>query len=178
MRIGLVGTPGSGKSELAEALASALDLRNIDGYAEDYEYESNFAVGEDATYIVNLGIAMTRLTKERAYAERGGTVTCGTMLDTAAYMSCETTLFPEDGAWRRRALASISLAGCMVSDLMTYDFVFYLPSKNADSTFLANVDEAMATALNLFEIAHITLDRPTLNENLELALRGIRAATD
>src|SRR4051812_50165181 len=87
IRIGLAGVPGSGKSELAAALAERLpNVAVVDDYVPKIERRVKLALGFHATYIGNLQIALDRAALERSIPKKSEyLVTCGTIYDTASY---------------------------------------------------------------------------------------------
>jgi energy-coupling factor transporter ATP-binding protein EcfA2 len=164
MRIGLIGAPGSGKTALAHLLAETLGHEEtlvLDGYVEDVEVDFDYKMGRFATYIGNIAIALRRHQMERAYQDRFKTlISCGTVVDTAVYMAAEATLVADPGEdhFARRHISSLAVLSCMVDDLFTYDFVFYLPNlTEPEDPFERTVATELRTGLEVFEVPYITL---------------------
>jgi hypothetical protein len=179
MRIGLIGAPGSGKTDLAWAIEKAIsgNVNIVDEYVMHVEAEFNYKADRWATYIVNLAIAIERFKWEReAQDEFPVLVTCGTVLDTTVYMAAEVELMADPGheGWQRRSVASLATIGCMVDDLYTYDYSFYLPCKTEPGdSFHRTINSELPTALRLFEIPHITLDQDSTDQQLAHVLNAI-----
>lgn len=170
MKIGLVGAPGSGKTALAEALASAFGgLAVIDGYVDELEVRTNYVYGQYATYAGNIAIGLDRHFRERQAAR--GYVTCGTMLDTVTYQAVKVQVAPDEQDHRRLTGGLVTL-GCMVEDMMDYDHLFYLPSQPED-TFLAAVAMGVEEALDIFGSSFATLDQATLEERVASVLAHV-----
>lgn len=100
MKIGLIGAPGSGKTEFAAQLARRLTegkylpVAVVDNYVERVEEEMDLGTGMLSSYVADAAIALGRLGDERT-AEREGAqtiITCGTLIDTATHTAVNCTL--------------------------------------------------------------------------------------
>lgn len=146
MKIGLVGSPGSGKSALAQSLKTALEsldddrftpIKIIDGYVEELRDEIDLALGWHGTYIGNAHVALKREALERLAAQKAKTViTCGTMYETSSYtgqyMQEEYELLTDDDDYARydlivRVEAITRFFASLYVDTIYYDHIFYLP---------------------------------------------------
>lgn len=177
MKIGLIGAPGSGKTALADALSTELNMGVIDDYVEAVEFHLNYVMGRYATYVGNLAIMIERHACERGVGD--DFISCGTPIDTVTYMAASAHL-TGDEAWQRRALGSLTTAGCMVDDMWEYDHVFYLPGGTADANedgYLKTIEEELRTSLRLFEIPHTTLTpEQTIEQKIDVIKTRIGSA--
>ena len=92
-RITLVGAPGAGKSDLANALFPHLvergmnPLRIIDHVHVDVEERYDLAVGMAGGYIADIAVALERIGQERAYIAQGieHFIVCGSLAENAIH---------------------------------------------------------------------------------------------
>ena len=173
MKIGLIGAPGSGKSNLAAAIYDTFGLPVIDDYVHDVESRSGWVLGRYATYAGNIAVALDRRFREQ---EKESHITCGTMLDTVTYEAAKAYV-AEDEADRRRWSGALVVLGCMVEDMMDYDLLFFLPSEPEDE-YLARVANGLEEAVEVFEADYTVLDQPTFEERVEAAFVVLRANLD
>lgn len=163
MKIGLIGAPGSGKSDLANAIVDSTGLRMIDAYAEEVEARMDWALGKHATYAGNIAVALHRYAYERE--RKDGYITCGTMVDTVTYLAAKHSFLPPDELDTRRQTGGLVVLGCMVEDMMDYDHLFLLPSQPEDP-FLAEVAQGLEQAVDVFALSWTLLDQATLEDRV------------
>lgn len=121
MKIGLIGAPGSGKSELAEQIAKEKGLKVIDGYAERWSERTGLAIGYSGGYVHSLGIALDRVFEEAKVED--DFVTVGTSVDTLMYMAMASLKSPNRIEFIR-AKTYIETIAILFYDSWAYDHVF------------------------------------------------------
>lgn len=121
MRIALIGAAGSGKTEIAEALAKEFNLKVIDGYAEAWSERTGMVVGFSAGYPHSLSVALDRVFLEAK--EEDDFVTCGTSIDSLMYMAMASLKTPNQIEFAR-AKAYMEIIGTLFYDFWNYDHVF------------------------------------------------------
>lgn len=180
MRIGLMGAPGSGKTNLAEALEDAVVKKDIadecdcstpveiiDDYAVEVEDITELATGFLGGYLANLHVAFERENRERLSSAKT-VITCGTLLDTATYATSGSlaNLRLGDEAEQqdelRRIEAVMKVFSCMYVDTFMYDYVFYLPAVGDDN--INEFDKNLQVAFSVFNLTPVT---PLLFETTE-----------
>lgn len=185
MKIGIVGAPGSGKTELAKALQDKLDGKThiIDDYVGDIGVECDLAMGAGATYIGNLYVLLGRYARERKAWGCGcwdNTITCGTMVETSVYATLNAMAMQPPGNeatnWTRIS-NFMNVTGSFFQDTMVppegYDHIFILSLENADrQTTGGQIDQHLFMALNSFGLLYTPLSG-TLDEKIEKALEQI-----
>lgn len=156
MKIGLIGVPGSGKSDLAEALAAHYGLDVVDGYAEWVTKHHGWVLGQFATYAGNLAVGLERHARENRLQE--SFVTCGTMIETATYQAVNRYLDQQEFDPRRSGGPLVTL-GVMIEDMFTYDFLFYLPAQIEKLTsYTAKLEQGLEEAIKTFEVPAVRLE--------------------
>ena len=168
MRIGLAGVPGSGKSDLSQALKDhfiknenykSVDI--IDNYIDDIEKETDLALGFFATYIGNIHVALGREYRERISAENNDlTITCGTLFETSAYlaqkMELEFSILSKEEEkydWNLRVDASMRMISCLYIDAVRYDKIYHLaPVSTVADANINTLEKNLQAAFNAFEI--------------------------
>lgn len=181
MNIGLMGTPGSGKTDLAYQLAARLEendrrIKIIDGYAPEIEAKTQIALGSMADYIGNLYVALERYALERvARLDHDIVITCGTFMETAVYMAMHfvaliNTLSDEEKIEATpRVDAVLRMLAVLYNDTCVYDHAFYLPTTLQDED-IQFMDEQLKAGVESFkQIAVVTLSEP--QTRLEDALK-------
>lgn len=164
LKIGLIGAPSSGKTELAQALIKALEPKKVavvDDYIEAIQDRSDVALSHYATYLGNMQAAIGRFEAERAASKDDPDVliTCGTLIENAVYTATlafsTAKAFDQDAAYRAasdgRASLTMMWLGAMRVDVGDYDHLFYLPLEDTSERWNAIVDEHIpesAEALN------------------------------
>jgi hypothetical protein len=158
LKIGLIGAPGSGKTELAEALSNELNIGVIDEYVGAVEHRLNYVLGRYATYVGNLAVMMERFACEREVGD--DYIVCGTPVDTVTYMAASSYFGGHEG-WQMRSASSLAVAGCMVDDMWEYDHAFYLPGGSAvenEDNYLKGIEDELPSALKAFDIDFVELE--------------------
>lgn len=182
MRIGLSGIPGSGKTELANALKEALlaegkyeTIEIVDNYVQEIEEQTDLAQGFHGTYIGNTHVALGREYRERIAAENNDlTITCGTLFETSAYlaqkMETEFSLLTEDTErydWNLRVDASMRMIACLYVDTIRYDKIYHVsPVEAQTNDRLINLEKSLQAAFNAFELFPV-VHLPAEGEDLE-----------
>lgn len=121
MKIGLIGAPGSGKSELAQQIAKEKDLKVIDGYAENWRDRTKLAIGFTGGYLSTLGVALDRLIEEDRIKD--DYVTAGTLVDSLMYTAMSSLTDPDPTEFLR-AKTYIETIAILFFDYWSYDHVF------------------------------------------------------
>jgi hypothetical protein len=152
-KIAIIGAPFSGKSDLSLAIEryivdhqEAAVVEITDEYAEDWRRATNIQIGEFATYIGNMQLAMDRFSREqeadallnesRFDGCRRFTITCGTVLETIIYAAFNALVIyaasrksnaPLDIFNNIRTNTTLLWLTHFKADTWHYDHVFYLP---------------------------------------------------
>lgn len=163
MKIALIGTPGSGKTDLAHALD---DATVIDDYAQEVAERGDWAIGFSGGYLTNLAVALERHSLERSVWEsEGHTVTCGTVIESSVYMALhfeESQRYlnegPDRAAEMQRIQASMEIFACIFMDTFKYDRVYYLPPVKAieeNEERMKKMDQHLQAAFQAFDVKGI-----------------------
>lgn len=134
MRIGILGAPGSGKSEFAQALAKGLGWTNcvIDDYLEDLRRETGLEYGGFGSHIDDIQVVFKRREWELALRD-ADTITVGTVLDSAVHCFVRTDeaarTRKEIGLQAERLRTIAGTFGLLYTDTWEYDYAFFLRYK-------------------------------------------------
>lgn len=158
--IALLGSPGSGKTETAEALRDEIIRRDgqcadcktpvalVDGYAEMVRDAAQYEIGLDGGYMANISIALGRYNMERTFFHSGDyktAIVCGTVLESSVYsaMHFERTIKlansdEEKLQEAQRFDASIKMMATLYMDTFKYARAYYIPplEKPSDERWL------------------------------------------
>lgn len=147
--IALIGAPGSGKTQLASAIANHIyrdepqcaqcpnPVGRVDNYAFETRDEGEYEIGLNGGYMANIDIACQRYRFERCvgHTEVKWMITCGTVVETAVYtaMHFERSLAlkntdEEKMQEAQRFQACTSMIATLYMDTFKYEKAFYLPS--------------------------------------------------
>lgn len=191
MKIGLIGPPGAGKTELAEALAQELPgpVVVVDDYVRTIEERYDIATGVWGTYVGNVAIALERVGMERSALRDKAmtTITCGTLIETMTY-----TLMDGLNAARYTTLAKGNLArvqmtttwfASLLMDTFDYNVALYLPGEKVElegeeMTFMEGVISEIPTTLRTFNIEAIEVKGETIEDRKDFALAAIEEAVE
>lgn len=177
IKVGLIGVPGSGKSDLAYGVASNEDVV-IDGYVEDLASSLDMHITYQSTYIPNLMVVFQRETSERMATVNGRgkdavRITCGTILDSLAYAAVKVENYansPKTDLTRRQLFREMSAAqviSIMLEDLWEYDHLFYLPPPaDLDSPHLQRVNETIQAGMQKWNIPAVDLSGKKISDRL------------
>lgn len=187
MRIAILGAPGSGKTELAEALKPKLEGKTqiIDNYVEQIGAECDLAMGGEATYIGNLYVALGRYARERKARGCGcyaNIITCGTLIESSVYATLNAMTGmskpDEQSANWTRITNFMNILGSIYQDTVLaegegYDQAYVLSHviKNQDPV-AEQVDKSLFMALNTFNFAYTPLEG-SLDQKLEAILADL-----
>jgi hypothetical protein len=134
MKIGILGAPGSGKSEVASRIARNLNRehngrwRVIDGYVQRLGDRTGRDYGRDADYPHNVQIMAERWTLEAEALHQGySTITCGTMIETLIYSALIDLTTLHDPDRLHYAQTSMGFLGYMEDQTFNYNALFWLP---------------------------------------------------
>jgi hypothetical protein len=187
MKIALIGSEGSGKTEFAEAFrdryldkdCSDCAKKNptviIDDYVEEIGEESDLAVGGGASYIGNLMVITGRIQRERKAMAEGARnlITCGTIVESSIYAVIDAVRGQSEPHWVR-VTNLMNMIGSIYSDTWDYDETFVLPLAERDEDVISGqVDKHLMMAVNQFSILYTELDG-TLDDKIEKAIETIK----
>lgn len=162
MRIALIGSPESGKSELGVKLAEAFSLPCIDNYAVDLADSTHLWIGHASRYVPNMLVALERIKREFSNSTTNGRITCGTAVETMAYCAVYSSRVKEDSSPDEIARDNVESAlimnaiNLMMDENWRYDFVFYLPTKS-QRKMNRELDYAIREVLATLSIDHTPL---------------------
>lgn len=187
MRIALIGTPGSGKTDLAASIEAELLTRDktvsvIDGYAPAFQTARNIAIGPMGDYIVNLSIALDRYHEERLAAQTDNdyVITCGTLIETAVYQAMQfaalNTIASEEtrADLAPRVDATLRMFAVLYVDAFKYDTACYLPATR-DEPDITYMDQQLQGGLAGFKLVPVTNLGREPEQYLSRALEAIDA---
>lgn len=166
MKIGIIGAPGSGKTELAKELEKLTGLPVVDGYVERLASRTNLALGFAADFIPNYDVAFERFNLEREVdKEVPGHITCGTAVDSICYAAMWAAdivrLYSDTGEeqfQRGRSNLVMDFFSIFLTETWSYDIVLYKPLPQSDKGELVNrLDHSIRDALAMLGIDHIPL---------------------
>jgi hypothetical protein len=186
-KIVLVGAPGSGKSEVAQELSKLLEYRGsvsvVDDYVGRLEAATDTRMGEFATYIGNMSVAMARWGEERAVEKSDIQIVCGSVIETSVYISINAYLShavkkkPSNSINDVRAGSALNLLSIFCLDTYKADHTFYLPlSEEVGKTdiYAKSIDDYIP---EVAEALHIPLDKlDSGNTDVEMTVAEILAA--
>lgn len=187
MKIGIIGAPGSGKTNLAQGIKKALDDKIdfdiVDEYVGDLSDGTGLAFGHFAGYIGNLQVTFERLAREQESTRQyEGTITCGTVVDSLIYAAMYSQLArqaPNQRAELARAATTMGAFGMIIYDTFDYDLSFYLPlsqehrqEHEGEWNVLFDLEVAPTLAQLDLELKPILLDDGDVN-NLAKAVQNV-----
>lgn len=165
--VALVGGPGSGKTELAEALAERLEKEGtfptlvVDDYAQSAGEHIDAAIGFRADYYVNLAIAIERIAREKKaeteVGEDGAVITAGSLLETSVYTAMQferrNAMIKDEAVKQdmlRRVEATLKTLACFYMDSFFYDCVFYCPPTDQTDEEFKTFDKNLQASFQAF----------------------------
>ena len=178
--IALLGSPGSGKTELAKTIADELVRKDgscsdcntpvaiVDAYAAAVRDNGHYEIGRDGGYMANISIAVGRYNQERSYYHQGGyktVIVCGTVIESSVYsaMHFERTIkfATTDEAKLQEAQrfdASIKMLAALYMDTFKYTKAFYIPplAEPKDEQWL-NFERNLQAAFNAYNAPVVPL---------------------
>lgn len=186
MKIGIIGVPEVGKSELAKGLGTGVkgSVSIVDDYVEAIGEESGIALGIFAAYPGNLAISTGRMMREFNARKDDVVITVGTDIDTMMYAAVDSLNMvnlarndTEKDLILERSRTLMKILAFMFIDCGRYDHLFYLPQTKKTEDWKAQLDENIPQALKLYGVAYTTLEG-TPEERLEQALTKINDIRD
>lgn len=189
-RIALIGVPGSGKTEFAEALDDFLVKNDgickecltpvaiVDDYAIPASEEIDLTEGFAASWYLDLFISLKRTAAERQAARKGKTViTCGTIIESTQYAMAnfanrmDFKLENEKSDEAKRIQAAMMTFACLFMDNFSYDKIYFLnqvrpTEEDAEEYKKLDINTRAAfEAFNLIKIAQdLSVDTTDMQE--------------
>lgn len=164
LNIGLIGAPGSKKSETAHAVFEKYGdgIAVIDNYPAAVSNRFDLVAGLEGDYVVNLAIALDRVALERQ-SNPDVLITCGTLLETSVYtaMSFEGAQEFQSDAEKidatRRIEATMKTLACLYMDSFPYDLLFYLPmiQQTTQDSRWPTFDRNLQVAFQAFDLVSV-----------------------
>ncbi len=167
MKVGIIGAPGSGKSDFADDLTALYREAHpthmtavVDGYVERIEDEHDVACGMWGSYVADVSVAMERYGIERSLAKENTpfVVTCGTLIDTATHTAVNYAMTGGDWAW---AVSSVVMPfySLFAKSTLDYDHIFMCPLHPEDeSEFAQAIDAHLMLIAEQFGIKPVMTD--------------------
>ena len=187
-KIGLIGVPGSGKTDLAEGLLSGplKDLLGtteiVDAYATEVSEYIDIAKGLSASWYLDLQISLERLARERQAARDGAEViiTCGTLIESTSYSMLnfenrkDFKIENEQDAEIKRIQAAMMVNACLFMDTFSYDKIFFLnqiePTAEEPEMFKV-LDRNIRGSFAAFQLTNVSEDLTVETLNIEEATK-------
>jgi hypothetical protein len=180
MKIAILGAPGSGKTEVAGALADKFGnsyTAIVDEYVDKLSVETNVAFGHVGGFLGNLQVAFERLRCEQMADTYNADhiITCGTLVETTLYTrlyaEARVEVAPKDEIHRElaRATNAAMMYGQLVWDTWRYDYVFVnpLPEEKVDDSWDSILNNDLISGLEAFFIQHQVLKPTTAEEKAD-----------
>jgi hypothetical protein len=160
MKIGIVGAPGSGKTEFARELARLLvesdreqRFIRIDDYVHWLRRQTGLEYGHFGNFIDDLQVVFKRRELELINEQDGSIITVGTVLDSVAHCFIRE----EDPATNPREIVLVSerlravaeAFGLVYTETWDYDYAFYLPY-HGDDPESRKIDTALVELLKTY----------------------------
>ena len=145
MKIGILGSPGAGKTKFAHELASYLahgdfdHFHIIDEYIYDLRLNTGLEYGEFGNFVDDMQVVFKRREWELAWTDKN-TITCGTVLDSVIHNFVRT----EPAARTRR---EIGLQTERLKVIAASFGLLYTETWDYDYAFLLQTDDDMGKAL-------------------------------
>jgi hypothetical protein len=184
MKIAVLGAPGSGKSEFADALADLLMDRTgrpwgiIDDAVPELRHDTGQEYGMLGNHIDDLQVAFKRREFELVIRDQDF-ITVGTILDTAAHNFARAEVVEdEEAALTQIKLQAIaSTFGMLYTDTWDYDYAFLLTVQEPQAGYNDLVEHTLMTLITLYRAPVFNFDNPeaTSDEKAKLAADAIRA---
>jgi hypothetical protein len=161
-KVGLLGSPGSGKTRIARRVARRLNTEMkrwvvVDGYVDKLAERTGRTFGEIYSryaFPLNIQVAAERWTLEDEVTAKGmNTITCGTIYETFIYAAAQSMVIQHspDEQWM---LEETHVSQVMMSALATvsairfdYDLLLYLPLAEESHDWPGVVDAKLGEVL-------------------------------
>lgn len=189
MKIGVLGAPGSGKSQFAHALAEELARPGrgfedrplvLDNYVRELRTSTGLEYGGFGTHIDDLQVVFKRREWELTWQRIGrSTITVGTALDSAVHCFVrsdeEARTRREVGLQAERLRTIAAIFGLLYTDTWDYDYAFWLRFKGDDH--YGNVtSDGLAALIDAYHAPILTFEKDTPDdEKAQIAARAIAA---
>jgi ABC-type glutathione transport system ATPase component len=147
MKVGLIGAPGAGKTDVGKRIVRALNRERhggwtlVDGYVDELTRRTGVTYGFEKTSTAhNIQVASTRWTKEAMDIHKGfNTVTCGTIYETMLYEAIRWIHPPTNEAayldWLQEGQTVMQFLQLIDQATFNYDLLFFLPLGDHDHTW-------------------------------------------
>jgi hypothetical protein len=199
-KIAVIGVPGSGKTEFANALSDFLVSHDglcrqcntpvgiVDDYAEDASKEIDLATAFAASWYLDLFISLKRVALERQLIKENKTViTCGTIIESSVYAMVNFSsrmdfkLENEKVDEAKRIQAAMMTFACLFMDTFAYDRVYFLNPVRPATEYveqLQNLDKGVRSSFEGFQLTKtakdLTVDETDIAKATEMRLEMVK----
>jgi hypothetical protein len=194
MKVALIGSPGAGKTKLAQKLVRRLNKtpleempegrwKLIDGYVDQLQKRTALPFGALSTIPHNLAVISDRWVREAELQSQGfHTVTCGSIYESIMYSTFSTLFNSNNEAAmvydQTHYRIMMEALGVLESRTYDYDAIFWLPwtserELEQNGTWEAVINAKLPEMLDGFDKFAVPL-RGTSKENFERVIEVIR----
>lgn len=180
MKIGILGSPGVGKTKFAHDLQAELSggtsehpMIVLDNYVDDLRNITRLEYGEFGDFVDDLQVVFKRREWELAWQDRCDTITVGTVLDSVIHNFTRTeaqiqTRY-EIGLQQQRLTSVAATFGLLYTETWDYDYAFFLPTND-------EYGKAMHELITTYQAPILTFNpEVTDDEKASTAAAAIRA---